>query len=29
VLTELCGLTDAELDRLAAEGVMGTRPKGL
>lgn len=29
VLTELCGLTDADLDRLAAQGVIGTRPKGL
>ena len=29
VLTELCGLTDAELDRLAAAAVIGTRPKGL
>jgi crotonobetainyl-CoA:carnitine CoA-transferase CaiB-like acyl-CoA transferase len=29
VLTELCGLTDADLDRLAAHGVIGTRPKGL
>ena len=29
VLTELCGLTDAELERLAAQGVIGTRPKGL
>jgi crotonobetainyl-CoA:carnitine CoA-transferase CaiB-like acyl-CoA transferase len=29
VLTELCGLTNADLDRLAAEGVIGTRPKGL
>jgi len=29
VLKELCGLTDAELDRLAASGVIGTRPKGL
>ena len=29
VLTELCGLTGADLDRLAAEGVIGTRPKGL
>jgi crotonobetainyl-CoA:carnitine CoA-transferase CaiB-like acyl-CoA transferase len=29
VLSELCGLTDAELDRLAADGVIGTRPKGL
>jgi crotonobetainyl-CoA:carnitine CoA-transferase CaiB-like acyl-CoA transferase len=29
VLTELCGLTDGDLDRLAADGVIGTRPKGL
>jgi crotonobetainyl-CoA:carnitine CoA-transferase CaiB-like acyl-CoA transferase len=29
VLTKLCGLTDADLDRLAAAGVIGTRPKGL
>ena len=29
VLTELCGLTEADLERLAAEGVIGTRPKGL
>jgi crotonobetainyl-CoA:carnitine CoA-transferase CaiB-like acyl-CoA transferase len=29
VLTELCGLTVADLERLAAEGVIGTRPKGL
>jgi crotonobetainyl-CoA:carnitine CoA-transferase CaiB-like acyl-CoA transferase len=29
VLTELCGLTDADLQRLTAEGVIGTRPKGL
>ena len=29
VLTELCGLTAADLDRLSAEGVIGTRPKGL
>jgi crotonobetainyl-CoA:carnitine CoA-transferase CaiB-like acyl-CoA transferase len=29
VLTELCGLTTADLDRLADEGVIGTRPKGL
>jgi crotonobetainyl-CoA:carnitine CoA-transferase CaiB-like acyl-CoA transferase len=29
VLTELCGLTAGELDRLAADGVIGTRPKGL
>ena len=29
VLTELCGLTGADLDSLAADGVIGTRPKGL
>ena len=29
VLGQLCGLTDADLDRLAATGVIGTRPKGL
>jgi crotonobetainyl-CoA:carnitine CoA-transferase CaiB-like acyl-CoA transferase len=29
VLGELCGLTDADLERLAADGVIGTRPKGL
>jgi crotonobetainyl-CoA:carnitine CoA-transferase CaiB-like acyl-CoA transferase len=29
VLTELCGLTDAELEQLAEQGVIGTRPKGL
>jgi crotonobetainyl-CoA:carnitine CoA-transferase CaiB-like acyl-CoA transferase len=29
VLTELCGLTEADLQRLTAEGVIGTRPKGL
>jgi crotonobetainyl-CoA:carnitine CoA-transferase CaiB-like acyl-CoA transferase len=29
VLTELCGLTAADLERLSAEGVIGTRPKGL
>ena len=29
VLTELCGLTEADLERLSAEGVIGTRPKGL
>jgi crotonobetainyl-CoA:carnitine CoA-transferase CaiB-like acyl-CoA transferase len=29
VLTELCGLTDADLERLASQGVVGTRPKGL
>lgn len=29
VLTALCGQTEEELERLAAEGVIGTRPKGL
>ena len=29
VLSELCGLTEADLERLAGEGVIGTRPKGL
>ncbi|MFG1934726.1 CoA transferase [Mycobacterium sp. NPDC048908] len=29
VLTELCGLTASELARLASEGVIGTRPRGL
>jgi crotonobetainyl-CoA:carnitine CoA-transferase CaiB-like acyl-CoA transferase len=29
VLTEICGLTDADLERLAGQGVIGTRPKGL
>ena len=29
VLTELCGLIDADLERLTAQGVIGTRPKGL
>ena len=29
VLTELCGLTATDLERLAADGVIGTRPKGL
>jgi crotonobetainyl-CoA:carnitine CoA-transferase CaiB-like acyl-CoA transferase len=29
VLTELCGLTEEHLQRLAADGVIGTRPKGL
>jgi crotonobetainyl-CoA:carnitine CoA-transferase CaiB-like acyl-CoA transferase len=29
VLTQLCGLTDADLERLADQGVIGTRPKGL
>jgi crotonobetainyl-CoA:carnitine CoA-transferase CaiB-like acyl-CoA transferase len=28
VLTELCGLTTADLERLAADDVIGTRPKG-
>jgi crotonobetainyl-CoA:carnitine CoA-transferase CaiB-like acyl-CoA transferase len=28
VLTGLCGLTAADLARLAADGVIGTRPKG-
>jgi crotonobetainyl-CoA:carnitine CoA-transferase CaiB-like acyl-CoA transferase len=28
VLAELCGLTAADLARLAADGVIGTRPKG-
>lgn len=28
VLTQLCGLNAADLDRLAADGVIGTRPKG-
>jgi crotonobetainyl-CoA:carnitine CoA-transferase CaiB-like acyl-CoA transferase len=28
VLTELCGLAAADLARLAADGVIGTRPKG-
>ncbi len=28
VLTELCGLTASDLDRLAADGVIGTRPRG-
>jgi crotonobetainyl-CoA:carnitine CoA-transferase CaiB-like acyl-CoA transferase len=27
-LTQLCGLTDADLERLTAQGVIGTRPKG-
>ncbi len=29
VLTEMCGLSDADVERLAAAGVIGTRPKGL
>ena len=29
VLTELCGQTAKDLERLAADGVIGTRPKGL
>ena len=29
VLTELCGLAAADLDRLTADGVIGTRPKGV
>jgi crotonobetainyl-CoA:carnitine CoA-transferase CaiB-like acyl-CoA transferase len=29
VLTELCGLTEADLERLTGQGVIGTRPKGL
>ena len=29
VLSELCGLTADELERLAAAQVIGTRPKGL
>jgi crotonobetainyl-CoA:carnitine CoA-transferase CaiB-like acyl-CoA transferase len=29
VLTELCGLTEDDLERLAAQGVIGIRPKGL
>jgi len=29
VLSELCGVTDEELERLEAQGVIGTRPKGL
>ena len=29
VLTELCGLTESDLERLAADGVIGTRPKGV
>jgi crotonobetainyl-CoA:carnitine CoA-transferase CaiB-like acyl-CoA transferase len=29
VLTSMCGLTDSELEQLAANAVIGTRPKGL
>ena len=29
VLTAMCGLTDSDLERLAANAVIGTRPKGL
>ena len=29
VLSELCGVSADELERLAKEGVIGTRPKGL
>ena len=29
VLSELCGVTEDDLARLAAQGVIGTRPKGL
>jgi crotonobetainyl-CoA:carnitine CoA-transferase CaiB-like acyl-CoA transferase len=29
VLTQLCGLTDDDLERLAELGVIGTRPEGL
>ncbi|MEO3759500.1 CoA transferase [Mycobacterium sp. B14F4] len=29
VLTGMCGLTGADVERLAAHGVIGTRPKGL
>ena len=29
VLSELCGLTEADLERLAAAEIIGTRPKGL
>ena len=29
VLTALCGLTETDLDRLAAAEIIGTRPKGL
>jgi crotonobetainyl-CoA:carnitine CoA-transferase CaiB-like acyl-CoA transferase len=29
VLTQLCGLTEADLERLTAQGVIGNRPKGL
>jgi crotonobetainyl-CoA:carnitine CoA-transferase CaiB-like acyl-CoA transferase len=28
VLREFCGVTEAEIERLSAEGVIGTRPKG-
>jgi crotonobetainyl-CoA:carnitine CoA-transferase CaiB-like acyl-CoA transferase len=29
VLTEFCGLAETDLERLAAAGIIGTRPKGL
>jgi crotonobetainyl-CoA:carnitine CoA-transferase CaiB-like acyl-CoA transferase len=29
VIMDLCGLSDADLERLATQGVIGTRPKGL
>jgi len=29
VLTELCGVTDIELEQFAARGVIGARPKGV
>jgi len=29
VLTRMCGLAEEDLQRLAADGVIGTRPKGL
>lgn len=29
ILTTLCGLSDGDLDGLAADGVIGTRPKGV
>ncbi|BBX02304.1 CoA transferase [Mycolicibacterium moriokaense] len=29
VLTEFCGVTETDLERLAAAGIIGTRPKGL